>query len=117
MALLTTALAKRSTNGNDLAGVAAAVGGDTFTNYGSEVVVFRNESVGAITVTFATPVTVDGLAVDNLAVVVGAGERRLVGPFPPGMYNDNLVAGGIVAMTYSGVTTFFVNVIKVTPVA
>lgn len=112
MALLTTLTSKRAANGNDLAGAAAAGGGDTFTNTGQEIAVIKNGSGAPITVTFVTPATLDGLAVTDLTVSVGAGETRAVGPFPPGVYND---ANGLVSMTYSGVTTLTVAILKVTP--
>lgn len=114
MAVLTVATSKRSGNGDLITGAAAAGGGDSFVNTGTELVVIRNESVGSITVTFVTPVVVDALAVADLTMVLAAGERRIIGPFPPGWYNDTLVSGGSVNMTYSGVTTLFVAVIKPT---
>lgn len=112
MAVLSVVNSTRVSPGVDLAGAAAAGGGDSFVNTGTELVVFKNASVGSITVTLVTPATVDGLAVADRTVAVGAGETRLVGPFPPGIYNDTLVSGGSVNMTYSGVTTFTVTVIK-----
>lgn len=119
MAALTTVNATRATNGVDLTGVAAAAGGDTFTNTGQEVFVVKNGGGSPITVTFVTPVTVDvpggGLAVADLAVTVAAGAQRLVGPFPPPIYNDSLINPGNVSVTYSAVTTVTVNVVKVTP--
>lgn len=115
MAVLTVVSAKRSANGNDLVGVAAAAGGDSFVNSGQEVVVLKNASAGIITVTVPTPVTVDGLAVADLTAAIGVGETRLLGPFPPAWYNDTGLGGGSVNMTYSGVTTLTVNVVKVTP--
>lgn len=117
MAVLTVSSAKRATNGLDLAGVAAAGGGDTFVNTGQEVLVIKNGSGAPITLTVATPVTVDGLAVTDLTATIGAGETRMVGPFPPGIYNDTGVAGGSVSLTYSGVTTLTVAVVKVSAVA
>lgn len=112
MAALSIVNSTRVSPGVDLAGAAAAGGGDTFVNTGVELVVFKNASVGSITVTIATPGTVDGLAIADRTIAVGAGETRLVGPFPPGIYNDTFISGGVVAMTYSGVTTFTVTVIK-----
>lgn len=112
MAALTVATSKRSTNGNDLAGVAASVGGDTFVNTGTELLVIKNGGGSGITLTVATPVTVDSLAVTDLTATIGAGETRMLGPFPPGIYNDTLAAGGIVSLSYSGVTSVTVAVIK-----
>lgn len=115
MAVLTVANAVRSSNGVDLAGVAAAGGGDTFVNTGAEVVVIRNGGGSPITLTVATPVTVDGLAVTDLTASIAAGATRAIGPFPPGWYNDTAVSGGSVSLSYSGVTSVTVAVLKVVP--
>lgn len=117
MAALTVQPAARSANGVDLAGVAAAGGGDSFTNSGQEVFVVKNGGGAPITVTVVTPATVDGLAVTDLTASVAAGATRMIGPFPPGIYNDTGAAGGIVSVTYSGVTTVTVAVVKVAPAA
>lgn len=42
-----------------------------------------NASVASVNVTVQTPVTVDGLNVEELIVAVPAGQFRLIGPFPP----------------------------------
>ena len=89
---------------------AAAGGGDSFANDGRTYLDINNGSGGSITVTFVTQQTVDGLAVADLAVAVGAGVRTKVGPFPPGIYND---ANGRVQVTYSGVTSLTVNPFRV----
>lgn len=115
MAVLTVATAVRSSNGVDLAGVAAAGGGDTFVNNGQEVLVIRNAGGSPITLTVATPALIDGLAVSDLTASIGAGATRMVGPFPPAWYNDTGLAGGSVALTYSGVTSVTVAVVKVVP--
>lgn len=115
MAALTVQNAARASNGVDLAGVAANVGGDTFVNSGQEVLVIKNGSGAGITLTVVTPATVDGLAVADLTASIGAGATRMIGPFPPGTYNDTLANGGIVSLTYSAVTSVAVAVVKVTP--
>ncbi|MEK7178551.1 MAG: hypothetical protein AAB721_02775 [Patescibacteria group bacterium] len=117
MATLTVLTSKRSANGNDLVGVAAAGGGDVFPNTGKEVVVIKNGGAGAITLTVVTPATIDGLAVADLTATIGVGETRAVGPFPPGVYSTGGVAGGNVSLTYSGVTTVTVAVLALTPEA
>lgn len=115
MAVLTVATAVRASNGNDLAGVAAAAGGDTFVNTGAEILIIKNGGGAPITLTVATPATLDGLAVTDLTATIGAGATRSVGPFPPGWYNDTGVAGGSVALSYSAVTSVTVAVLKVVP--
>lgn len=81
---------------------AVAAGGDEVTNDGSTYIEFVNSHASnAYTITFTTPATVDGVAVDNptLSVPAGAGTRRKIGPFNPSLFNN---ASGRVAVTYSG---------------
>lgn len=115
MAVLTVLNSARAGNGVDLAGAAAAGGGDSFVNTGSEVFVIKNGSGAPITATFVTPATVDGLAVADLTATIAAGATRMVGPFPPGVYNDTGAPGGSVSVTYSAATSVTVAVVKVTP--
>lgn len=42
----------------------------------------NNGSAASINVTVQSPVTVDGLAVEELVVAVAAGAFKLIGPFP-----------------------------------
>jgi hypothetical protein len=90
---------------------AAAGGGDEFANNGSVFYHVKNGGGGSITATFVTQSTVDGLAVSDLAVAVPNGGERIVGPFPPGIYND---ANGRVQVTYSGVTSVTVAALRLT---
>lgn len=90
---------------------ACAGGGDKFTNTGVEVIHIKNASVGSIDVTIDTPATVDGLAVAQRTVAVGAGAEKFIGPFPPSTYNDT---GGFVNLSYSGVTTLTIAVLDPT---
>ncbi len=53
---------------------------------GNVAVWVDNGSGASITVTAITPGTVSGLAVADLAVVVPAGESRLVGPLPASVF-------------------------------
>lgn len=87
----------------------AAGGGDQFINSGSEFFEVVNGGGGGITVTIATQATVDGKAIADDAISVGAGEAHRIGPFPPGLYND---ANGYVQVTYSGVTSVTVGVFR-----
>ncbi len=113
MAALTVQQSKRSGNGVDLAGVAAAGGGDTFPTTGKEVVVITNGGGSPVTLTVATPGTVDSLAVADLTATIGAGETRLLGPFPPSIYATDGQPGSNVALSYSGVTSVTVAVVRV----
>lgn len=89
---------------------AAAGGGDVFPNTGREIVEIVNGGGSDITLTVVTPGTYLGQALADDAIVVTAGERRHVGPFPPEMYNN---ASGQVALAYSGVTTVTVAILTV----
>lgn len=110
MALLTVVDLVRA--GVDMSSaVAAAGGGDAFLNTGKEFLAAKNASGAPITITFVTQVTVDGQAVADLAVAVPAGHTMLIGPFPPGYYNDG---SGQVQVTYSGVTTLTVMPVRLT---
>lgn len=107
MAALATITVSRS--GVSVAGVAASVGGDTFTNTGKEVLRFRNASAGTLYAYFATPATMDGLAVSDRSLTLAAGAEIAIGPFPRYIY------GTTVAITYSAVTSLTVAVLAVTP--
>lgn len=89
---------------------AAAGGGDSFPNTGSEYVEVVNGDVADKTVTFVTPNTVDSLAIADRPEVVAAGTRQKFGPFPTGTYNDSNDRVGI---TYSAVTNLTIGVFKI----
>lgn len=99
-------------NGVDLAGTAADVAGDTWANSGQEFVVIKNGSGAGITVTLnIRPTAIDGTlgTVTDPTVAIAAGATRIIGPFPPGLYND---AQGLAQVLYSAVTTVTMTVIK-----
>lgn len=107
MALLTTQ--QMTSAGAAITLAAATGGGDTADISNGRTFLFvKNGSGAPITVTLATPGTVDGdLAVGDRAVSVPAttGER-MIGPLNPAVY------GSIVAITYSGVTTLTVAAVS-----
>jgi len=114
----------RSSNGIDISSAgmtSAAVGGDTFPNTGKEVLVIENTNASPMTLTIATTLTVDGLAVtDQTATIPATTGKQVIGPFPLGWYNDQQatvppVSGGNVNLTYSSVTGVKVKVLRVTP--
>ncbi|MBX3056925.1 MAG: hypothetical protein KF770_10675 [Anaerolineae bacterium] len=80
--------------------VAVAAGGDVFPNDGRTLIEVHNDhAADPRTVTIVTQVTVDGKAVaDDAVTVTAAQDRKLIGPFPPEIYND---ANGRVSLTYS----------------
>jgi hypothetical protein len=102
-----------SLSGPLLGAVAAAGGGDTFQNTGRELFYIKNGGGGGINVTFDSPGTCSFNVAANAAhddvVAVGAGEERLIGPFPVTRFNDG---AGNVAVSYSGVVTVTVAVIR-----
>lgn len=88
---------------------AADVAGDDFVNTGLEFVEVVNGSGSDVTVTLDIQSTVDGQAVTDRTVTVTAGERRIIGPFPTGTYNDS---EGKMNISYSAVTSVTVGVFK-----
>lgn len=106
MAILT--VAQTSLAGVALGAVAAAGGGDSFPNDGATALYVKNGSGAPITVTADAPNADNFGVVDashDSAVAVAAGAERLLGPYPPGRFND---ANGRVQLTYSGVTSLTV---------
>lgn len=89
--------------------VAADVGGDKFTNTGSEFIFVRNGSGAPIIVTLDIRTTVDAQVVTDRAVSVPAGGDKLIGPIPPTVYND---ASNDVDLTYSAVGSLTIGVLK-----
>lgn len=87
---------------------ADSVNGQQFYNDESTFLHVKNGGGGSINVTLNTPGTVDGLAVGDLVVAVGAGAEKMIGPFPPGIYNNS----GYVYVDYSGATSVTVAAFK-----
>lgn len=89
---------------------ADASNGETCPNNGSLFLHVKNTGGAACTVTIATQGTVDGLAIADLAVSVPATTGdRLIGPFPPGIYNDSNGNIGVSYSTGTGVTAAYVQ--------
>lgn len=89
---------------------AAAGGGDQFQNNGRCFAESKCTDATPKTVTFVTQSTVDGLAVTDLAITVPATTGdKMVGPFPPDIYND---ANGFVQITYSAVTALTIGAFR-----
>lgn len=106
--MATLSVVKEAFDGVDVAAASAAGGGDSWPNDGKTRCLFINGSGGAITVTIVTSGTdpTTGLAIADQTVVVGATSTHMTKPFPIGLF------GSTVSMTYSGVTTFTVALIK-----
>lgn len=61
----------------------------SFVNNGRTILQVRNTVGTSRVVTIETPGTVDGLAVAERTVTVGAGKTAYIGPFPRSIYNGN----------------------------
>jgi hypothetical protein len=89
---------------------AVAGGGDQFLNSGKEFIEIVNDDASDKTLTIVSQITISGLAVSDQTVVVTAGERRHVGPFATGTFNDS---SGYVQLTYSAATSVTIAVLRV----
>lgn len=79
---------------------AVAAGGDEFPNDGNTYVEIINSSgSNSYTVTFTTPASVQGVALENPTATVGTSARKKIGPFPTRLFNN---ANGRVAVAYTG---------------
>lgn len=82
---------------------ATATDGDAFTNDGHTFVQVLNASGAPITLTIQTPNTVDGLAITDRTVSVPATTgNKMIGPFPPAIYNQS---NGQVYLDWSSATS------------
>jgi hypothetical protein len=86
----------------------AAAGGDAFANDGKVWVHVKNGAI-ALNITFETTITVDGLAVADLVVAVGATTEKVIGVFPTNWYNDG---SNLVQMTYDDESNVTIAVMK-----
>lgn len=80
---------------------------DTFENSGRTLIEVVNGGAGALTVTIPVSSTVDGLAVEDRTVAFTAGQTKVLGPFPPGIY------GSTVTLEFSATTSVTAAVIQV----
>lgn len=87
---------------------AANADGHSVSNAHSPFLHVNNGSGGSITVTILIPKTLDGQSIANSGrqVTVPAGQARLIGPFPPGTYEQ---ADGTVHVNFSSVTSVTVG--------
>ena len=68
--------------------VAAHTDDNMFINTGRTFVIINNADVAEKDVTFVTPLEVDGQGVADKIVAIPATSDRLIGPFPPALYNQ-----------------------------
>jgi hypothetical protein len=67
----------------------AATSGNNYYYPNDGRVVLIVNAAASSNVTVATPNTVDGLAVTDLVLALADTDVRVVGPFPPNIYNDS----------------------------
>lgn len=89
---------------------AAFVDGHKFKNDGKTILHIKNGAV-ALNLTVQTPGTVDGLAVADRVVAVGASTDKFIGPFPASQYNQ--AADGMVYIDYDDLSNVTVAVLRV----
>ncbi len=110
MALLAVTSVDRSGVRTD-DGAAADVAGDTFPNTGQEYFHVANGSGVSVDATIDVVAALDGQAVADKVVTVAAGQAKIIGPFPKGVYND---ANAHVKVTCNPITTVKVKALKFT---
>jgi len=87
----------------------AQVEGHYFPNNGATFLLVTNGSQSSINVTAVSALTVEGLAVADSVVAVGAGVTKLLGPFNPTIFNDE---NGNMTVTFSAVTSVTCSIIS-----
>lgn len=94
---------------------AAPAGGNAVPGDGETFIHVKNGGAGSINVTVVTGGTLMGEPVSDKVLAIGAGAERLIGPFPPVLYNQPTGAAqhaGQVTIDYSGVTSVTVAAFK-----
>ncbi len=86
---VTVAAVRRSGNNITTLPNAADAQGHYMDNDGRTFLVINNANAGTVVVTVQTPRTVDGLAVAELTLSMGAGTRWILGPFPTATFNQS----------------------------
>ena len=110
MATLTLQDIIRTGTGLEPTYAACGAGGDEFVNEAGYFIHIKNGAGAPQTVTIATPVTTDGLAVADVAIAIPAGEERMIGPFATATFNDG---DDKVQLTYSAVVTLTIAILNV----
>lgn len=83
---------------------------DTFVNNGRTFIHIVNGNAGSTTASFVSSDTQDGLAIDDLDIVVAAGTEKVVGPFPTNTF------GTLVTVTYTVTATVTAQRYSLAPV-
>jgi hypothetical protein len=89
-------------NLTSLAVAADAALSDKWLGTGVEMLFVQVGTTGiTITLVYGTGGTIDGQVLPNKTFVLTASNNYLMGPFPPGLFNDS---GGFVNVSYTAVT-------------
>jgi hypothetical protein len=111
LATLASQVVKRSGVGPTYA--ACTGGGDRFTPSATTILHVKNGSGGALTVTVpATKVPAPDMVITNNVVSVPASGERMMGPFPPDIFQAT-DGSGLADITYSGVTSLTIAAVQV----
>lgn len=90
---------------------ACAAGGDRFTPDKDTFLHVKNGSAGALTVTVAaTAVPAANVTTTVAAVSIPANSEKMLGPYPSELF---AASDGLADITYSGVTTLTIAVVRV----
>lgn len=109
MALLTSQVITRAGTGLNPSYGAANSGGDTVKTGKNVFLHIKNGHSSPQTVTVATPGSVGGLAIADLAIAVPNAGERMIGPIDDTFRDSN----GLAAITYSGVTLLTIAAIRI----
>lgn len=108
MALLTAQ--QVTLTGLDISFASASAGGDTAACADRTVLLVRNASGSAVTVTIATPGTVSGLAIADVTHSVPDGTTAALPLYPASLLGDT---SGVATITYSAATSVTVAAVRV----
>ena len=112
MATVNLAVEQITRAGTDLTDTGSLSTGNTYTfpNDGQTFLHFKKSGAGACTVTIVTPKTIGGMAVADLTVSVPASTGdKMIGPFPPDLFNDS---AGLCSFTLSEITGLTVAIAR-----
>ena len=85
--------------------------GVSFNNTGKEFIRLENSDTSIIVVTIQTAIVIDGKAVSDRTISVGAGEEVVAGPFPTKWYNN---PGGVVYIDSATADKIYISPMKLT---
>lgn len=88
---------------------AANVDGNSISNDGQVFLHIKNGGASPINVTVQVPTQVDGMAITARVVAVANASEKMIGPFPPNLFNQS---DGSLYVDYSAVTTVTVAAVR-----